>query len=230
MRRLISLQVIGLLAIGLFLSIPSFAQEVIYPKAEVFGGLSISSIPGISPTYDPTTGLPTSYSRKSFMGWQAAANFNLTHHLGIVGDFGGQYASIPGTTVLGVTIPGYSMNTYQFLFGPQIAFRKSRVTPFVHAMFGGIRQGIGSTTLTVLGVSVTTPAVSSTGLGMGFGGGMDINISDRLALRVPQFDWTLRHIGSTTATVLGTTVTVPGAWSSGQIRFGIGLVVKAGQK
>jgi hypothetical protein len=232
MRRLISLQVIGLLAIGLFLSIPSFAQEVIYPKAEVFGGFSISSIPGLVPTYDPTTGLPTSYSRKSFMGWQGSANFNLTHHLGIVGDFGGQYGSIPGATVLGVTIPSVSMSSYQFLFGPRIMFRGSRVTPFVHALFGGIKEGIGSISLTdpVTGLSITTPAVSSTGLGMGFGGGMDINISDRLALRVPQFDWTLRHIAGTTATVLGTTVTVPGTWSTGQFRIGIGLVVKAGQK
>jgi hypothetical protein len=228
MRRLISLQVVGLLAIGLFLSIPSFAQEVITPKAEVFGGFSISSIPGVSPTYDPTTGLPTSYSRKMFMGWQAAANLNLTRHLGIVGDFGGQYASIPGATVLGVTIPGFSMNTYQFLFGPQIAFRKPRVTPYIHALFGGIKEGVGSLSVTdpVTGLTVTTPAVSSTGLGMGFGGGMDINISDRLALRIPQFDWTLRHIGSTT--LLG--VTVPGSWTTGQIRIGIGLVVKAGQK
>jgi hypothetical protein len=116
------------------------------------------------------------------------------------------------------------MNTYQFLFGPQMSFRKPRVTPYVHALFGGIRDGVGS--LTILGV--TTPAVSSTGLGMGFGGGLDINISDRLALRVPQFDWTLRHIAGTTTTVLGTTVTVPGSWSTGQFRFGIGLVVKAG--
>jgi hypothetical protein len=190
----------------------------------VFGGFSISSIPGVT-TFDPTTGLPTA-ARKSFMGWQAAANLNLTHHLGIVGDFGGQYGSVAGATVLGVTIPGYSMNTYQFLFGPQVVFRGSRVTPFAHAMFGGIREGIGSTTVTVAGVSVTTPGVSSTGLGMGIGGGLDINISDRLALRVPQFDWTPRHIPGTT--VLG--VTVPGTWATGQISFGIGVVIKAGGK
>jgi hypothetical protein len=221
MRRMI------FLAIGLFLfSIPSFAQEVIYPKAEVFGGFSMSSIPGVVPTYDPTTGLPTSYSRKSLMGWQASANYNLTHHFAIVGDFGGQYGSIPGATVLGVTIPGYSMNSYQFLFGPRVVFRGSRVTPFAQAMFGGIREGIGATTVSVLGVNVTTPAVASTGLGMGIGGGLDINISDRLALRVPQFDWTPRHIAGTT--VLG--VTVPGTWSTGQIRFGIGVVIKAGGK
>lgn len=223
MRRLISLTT-GL-AIGLlFCSISGFAQEVNYPKAEVFGGFSMSSIPGVT-SFDPTTGLPT-LARKSLMGWQASANYNVTHHLAIVGDFGAQYGSIPGVTVLGVTIPGYSMNSYQFLFGPRIAFRGPRVTPFVHAMFGGVKEGIGSTTLTVLGTSITTPAVSSTGLGMGIGGGLDINISDRLALRVPQFDWTPRHIAGTT--VLG--VTVPGAWSTGQIRFGIGLVVKAGQK
>lgn len=219
MRRVIFLTT-GL-AIGLFLiSISSFAQEVNYPKAEIFGGFSMTSMPGVA-SFDPTTGLPTSV-RKSFMGWQASADFNLTHHLGIVGDFGGQYASIPGATVLGVAIPGISLNTYQFLFGPQLSFRKPRVTPYVHALFGGIRDGVGS--MTILGV--TTPAVSSTGLGIGLGGGFDVNISDKLALRVPQFDWTLLHQGSTT--VAG--VTVPGVWATGEFRIGFGLVFKAGQK
>jgi len=101
-------------------------------------------------------------------------------------------------------------------------WRRNRVTPFVHAMFGGIRDGVGSTTI----LGVTTPAVASTGLGMGIGGGFDINVSERLALRVPQFDWTPMHIAGTT--ILG--VTVPGAWSTNQIRIGIGLVVKAGQQ
>ena len=220
MRRLI------LVAIGLFLfSIPSFAQEVVYPRAEVFGGFSMSSIPGLT-AYDPTTGVLTS-SRKSFMGWQASGDYNITHHLGIVGDFGGQYASFPGITVPTViAVAGYSVNSYQFLFGPQISMRHQRVTPFVHALFGANRLGLSGITVTVAGVSVTTPAVSSTGLGMGIGGGFDVNVSHRLALRVPQFDWTPRHIGSTT--VLG--VTVPGSWTTGQIRFGIGLVLKAGEE
>jgi len=212
MRRLISLTT-GL-AIGLLLlSIPSFAQEVNYPKAEVFGGFSISSA-AISST-DPVTGL-TSSLRESFMGWQGSANLNVTHHLGIVGDFGGQYKSLPGITGAGATVSGVSLNSYQFLFGPRIMFRKSRITPFVHAMFGGVKEGIGSTTLTVLGTSVTTPAVSSTGLGMAMGGGLDVNLTDRFALRVPQFDWTPMHIG--------------GVWEKNVIRIGIGLVVKTGGK
>ena len=145
------------------------------------------------------------------MGWQASANGNITHHLAIVGDFGGQYK-----TVLGIP-----MNSYQFLFGPRLLVRKNRVTPFVHALFGGMRTGIGSTTI----LGITTPAVATTGLGMGIGGGLDINLSNRLALRAIQFDWTPMHVGGTT--VLG--VTVPGAWATNQVRIGIGLVVKAGE-
>lgn len=204
MRRLISLTT-GL-AIGLlFCSISGFAQEVNYPKAEVFGGFSISSA-AVSST-DPLTGLSTSL-RESFMGWQGSANLNVTHHLGIVGDFGGQYK----------TVAGIPMNSYQFLFGPRIAFRGPRVTPFVHAMFGGVKEGVGSFSVTdpITGLSITTPSVSSTGLGMAMGGGLDVNVSDRFALRVPQFDWTPMHIG--------------GIWEKNVIRIGIGLVIKTGQK
>ena len=210
MRRMI------FLAIGLFLfSIPSFAQEVIYPKAEVFGGFSISSI-GVS-SIDPTTGLPTSL-RNSFFGWQTSVNGNLTHHLAIVADFGGQYK----------TVAGIPMNNYQFLFGPRMVFRGPRITPFVHMLFGGGRSGIGSISITdpITGLTVTTPAVSSTGLELGMGGGIDINLSDRLALRVPQFDWTPMRVSSIDPlTLLPTT-----AWAKNQIRIGIGLVVKAGGK
>lgn len=194
------------LAIGLFLfSLSSFAQEVVTPKAEVFGGFSISSM-GISST-DPTTGLTTSI-RNSFYGWQASVNGNLTHKLAIVGDFGGQYKNVAG-------LP---MNSYQFLFGPRIAFRGPRMTPFVHAMFGGVREGIGSFSFTdpITGVTISTPSVSSTGLGLGIGGGLDVNLNEKLALRVPQFDWTPMHVG--------------GVWTNNVIRIGFGLVFKAGEK
>jgi hypothetical protein len=208
------------LAIGLFLfSIPSFAQEVIYPKAEVFGGFSISSTPVLS--IDPTAlVLPTS-ARSSFMGWQGSANYNLTHHLAIVGDFGGQYKTVAAVPV----------HQYQFLFGPRITFRGSRVTPFVHALFGEMKSPVGVVAASTLFGSPAA-SVSGSGLGMAFGGGLDINISDRLALRVPQFDWMPMHVGNATVTIPGIgSVTVPAAgWTTSQIRFGIGLVVKAGGK
>jgi hypothetical protein len=125
-----------------------------------------------------------------------------------VGDFGGQYK----------TVAGIPMNSYQFLFGPRIAFRGPKVTPFVHAMFGGVKEGIGSFSLTdpITGLTISTPSVSSTGLGMAMGGGLDVNLNDRFALRVPQFDWTPMHVG--------------GIWEKNVIRIGIGIVLKTGQK
>ncbi len=216
MRRLIFLST-GL-AIGLFLiSISSFAQEVNYPKAEVFGGFSISNVSLPFSSFDPTTGTLTS-ARNTFWGWQGAANYNLTHHLGLVADFGGQYKTVGGL------VP---VNSYQFLFGPRMAFRGPRMTPFVHAMFGGIKEGTGTFSITdpILG-TVNVPGASSTGFGMGLGGGIDINISDKLALRVPQFDWMLvRESSVDPTTLLPTSI-----WNKSAIRIGIGLVFKAGQK
>jgi len=174
MRKMI-LGTIGLLLI----SIPGWAQES-YPKAEVFGGFSISSIAAGSPS-----------TRTSFYGWQASVNGNLHRRLGIVGDFGGQYKSIAGIGI----------SNYQFMFGPQISARQEKVTPFVHALFGASRTS-------ALGLS-------STNLGLGIGGGLDLNVSDRLAIRVPQFDWTPVRAG--------------GVWNSNIIRIGIGLVFKAGE-
>jgi hypothetical protein len=174
MRRLI-LCTIGLLV----MSIPGWAQES-YPKAEVFGGFSLSSMASGSPSV-----------RNSFYGWQASLNRNLQRRLGIVGDFGAQYK----------TVAGVGISNYQYLFGPQISLRQEKVTPFVHALFGANRTS-------ALGLS-------STNLALGMGGGLDLNVSDRLSLRVPQFDWTPIH---------GT-----GAWTTNIVRVGFGLVIKVGE-
>jgi hypothetical protein len=171
MRKLI-LGTIGLLLIA----IPGRAQEYT-PKAEAFGGFSLSSI--------------SAGTRTSFYGWQASINGNVSSKFALVGDFGGQYKSITGVSV----------SNYQYLFGPRITLRQEKVTPFVHALVGANRTS-------ALGLS-------STNLGLGIGGGLDLNVSDRLALRVPQFDWT--------------PVRAAGTWNNNIIRVGFGLVFKLGE-
>src|SRR4051812_31604462 len=178
MRKLI------LASLGLLLmSAPGWAQESMTPKAEVFGGFSLSSMgnSGVVPS-----------TRTQFYGWQGAVNGNLTRNLGIVADMGGQYKSIAGVSV----------NNYQFLFGPQISMRKDKVTPFAHMLFGVNRTS-------ALGLS-------SSNLGLGVGGGLDLNVSDHLAIRVPQVDWTPVRAG--------------GVWNNDIIRLGFGLVFKVGEK
>ena len=168
-------------AIGLFLiSLPARAQES-YPKAEVFGGFSLSSIAAGTPS-----------TRTQFYGWQASVNGNLHRRVGIVADFGGQYKSPAGIGI----------SNYQFLFGPQISMRQEKVTPFVHALVGANRtSAIG---------------LSATNLALGMGGGLDLNVSDRLALRAVQFDWTPVNAG--------------GTWNNNIVRLGFGIVIKVGQQ
>jgi hypothetical protein len=179
MRRL----VLGTIGLLLF-SVPGWAQEYSYPKAEIFGGFSFSSIGTPATTLTPAT-------RTSFYGWQASVNGNVHRMIGLVGDFAGQYKSVAGVGV----------SNHQFLFGPQFSVRSERITPFAHALVGGYRSS-------ALGLS-------STNLGLGIGGGLDLNVSPRLAIRVPQFDWTPVRGG--------------GVWNNNIVRLGFGLVFKVGE-
>ena len=173
MRRFM-LGTIGLL----FFSIPGFAQEYVYPKAEVFGGFSIASV-------------DAGITRESFWGWQSAVHGNFHKNIGFTADLGGQYKSIAGV----------GLNSYQFLFGPRLFARREKVTPFVHSLFGAAR--------------VSAAGISDTGFGMGIGGGLDVNLSDRLSVRVAQFDWTPTKFS--------------GTWSTSEYRIGIGIVLKTGE-
>ncbi len=74
---------------------------------------------------------------------------------------------------------GVDLRELNLLVGPQFAFnRKGSASFFVRALFGLRRDTAG---LTVLGVSISE---SDSGFGMAFGGGLDLRLSWRWALRV----------------------------------------------
>lgn len=93
---------------------------------------------------------------------------------GVVGDFGAYHAS-PG---------GVSLNTYTYMFGPRLILRNpSKINPFAQGLVGGSRVSGGG--------------LASDQLAFSFGGGADIGILPRLALR-PQVDYVgLRNSGQT---------------------------------
>jgi hypothetical protein len=76
-----------------------------------------------------------------------------------------------------------------------------RATAFVHALFGGVTQLAGGLT--------------DTGYGMGFGGGLDVNVSEHLAIRAVQFDYLPHHSSF--------------GWAH-DLRLGVGVVIKAGER
>jgi hypothetical protein len=122
-----------------------------------------------------------SYLREGFSGGanthgaslSGAGYFN--NWLGLAGDFG----------VYHLSQSGVSANTYTFLFGPRFsANRGHSVSPFVQALVGGDR--------------LTAGGASTHGFSWSAGGGVDVALSRRIAIR-PQFDYIgLRFANSTT--------------------------------
>lgn len=91
-----------------------------------------------------------------FNGFTTSVNGAVTKNLGVVADFSALYRKGSGQ--------------YLALFGPRYSFRNSsKVTPFVHALFGAIGPD---------------PAFA-----MSFGGGVDIKINKRFSFRAVQAEY-----------------------------------------
>ncbi len=117
-------------------------------------------------------------------GWQASVAGNVHKHFGVVADFGGQYKQ--------------GVQVYQYLFGPRFRAQTGRTTLFVHGLLGGATARSGGDT--------------ANGFAMGLGGGVDIGITKKVAVRVLQLDWVPTRF--------------EGAWLNGIGRAGFGIVLK----
>ncbi len=123
-----------------------------------------------------------------FGGWQASVNGNFSETFGLTADLGGQYRSISGQRV----------SQYEYLFGPRLTMRGEGATAFSHVLFGGVTATGGGT---------------NTGFAMGVGGGVDINVGRRVAIRAIQFDYLPNRFS--------------GIWFN-DYRLGFGIVFHAG--
>ncbi len=133
-----------------------------YSRFEVFGGYSIFR------GNDPVNG------SFNLTGWNSAIVKNINQWFSIVVDVSGHYGS-PFAAPLVDT-----QSNHTFLFGPQFSFRAHpRFIPFVHGLFGFSHVNVG-----LAGVFT-----SDMGQAFGAGGGVDIKISDSLAIRAAEVDF-----------------------------------------
>jgi opacity protein-like surface antigen len=170
------------------LSVAVRAQE--FPKAEVFGGYS----------YDNFGPVISGAGRTNLNGWNGSLSVNVNRWFGLVSDFSGHYGSSSATLPLlfppipcpapGCPIITISENDkyHNFLFGPQFSLRAKKVTPFIHALFGGSRLS-RSGTETITAPLPTPPSTlnfstSTTNFAFAGGGGVDYKFSERFAWRV----------------------------------------------
>lgn len=156
------------------------------PKVEVFGGYSLLN--------EDVGGLFSPSTRVNIHGWNAAAAGNISRWLALAADFSGHYR------------PNADASLHTFTFGPQISYRgKDKVTPFARLLFGGAHNRQAT--------SFAPFTFSDTAFALNLGFGLDWNASERVGIRVIQYD----------------AVLIP-AGLSGHNRFSFGVVFKFGKK
>ncbi len=185
-------KIIAVLGAVLLFALVAAAQDV--PKAEVFMGFTYTRV-------NSSSNVPAF----SANGGTGQFVLPIGKWVGAVADIGAVHNGNVG---------GYHLDTTltNFLFGPRIYIRKSRVTPFFHTLFGGV---YGSTSAQVTipantpivvppmyapGASNAAQAISlraaaqKTAFAMAIGGGLDIKINGVVSFRPIGLDYYLMRL------------------------------------
>ena len=144
------------------------AQENLRSRVEVFGGYQFSRIDGYNGN-----------------GWNVSSAVNLNRWLGVAADLSGTYKH---ENFLGPLCPGpicsgsaVDVKNSTYMFGPVLSYRShGRATPFVHALFGGDHLS---------GTASGFGSAPANGFAMALGGGTDVKLNRRWAVRLFQVDW-----------------------------------------
>ncbi len=156
-----------LLGMVFLLGLSAAAQNP--PKADVFFG------------YSYVRANPHTFGAPAFNlhGGSTSVALNPTSRFGVVGDFGGYHVgTIDGTPV--------DSNVYTYLFGPRLSYR-GKVTPFAQVLFGGAHA-----TGSALGTSGSRNTFAMTA-----GGGLDVNATNHVAIRLVQTEYLLTRFPET---------------------------------
>ena len=219
-----------LLLAALILMMPVLASaQDDTPEVEVFGGYSYlradEELIGIGD------------DNEDLHGWNGSVAYSLNDWFGLEADFAGHYGSDRTTLVSPVfgptPFPSVTLDVdadarqHTFLFGPRVTARGDRVTGFGHALFGGanIHREIRSTPVGPVppGINPISFEDSETSFAMAVGGGIDINLSDRVAIRAIQADYLMTRYED--ERVFGS-----GADSQHNARFSVGIVFRFGSR
>jgi len=161
------------------------------PRVEVFGGYSYLHEPSLN-----------------LNGWNGAATINVYRCVGITADFSGHYWS----TSLSAPLVGaldIRNHIHSYTFGPTVSLRnQTRFTPFVRFLAGGSRLTFKGT------VASATGSASEDHFTVVSGGGFDITVNRRIAVRPVQLDYHGVHFS--------------GGWMN-SLRYSAGVVFRLGE-
>jgi opacity protein-like surface antigen len=163
------------LVLVLFLLLPvlGFGQDT--REWEFFAGYSLQH----SHVREYFKSTPSIYSVKNLQenlnGWNVSVTENLNKWFGGTFDASGHYK----TPVLSGSSNREQMHT--FMYGPRISLHTAHIVPFGHALFGAAISSVK--------VQPTGPHASETSFAVAAGGGVDLNLSDSVAVRLIQADY-----------------------------------------
>ena len=182
------------------------AQDV--PAIEVFGGYSMLKLgmsnddinmiqAAIAAMHDVDGGWNVTTS--SFLlnrGANGSVAFNINEHFGIAGDVRYNQGNLlegtfglnsPELPVIVQTPFVIGMKNVSALAGPRFSLRNEHATLFVHALAGLDYWRLNSNSA-VAGENYSSSANNS-GFGIAVGGGFDVNVNEKIAVRVIQADY-----------------------------------------
>ena len=147
---------------------------------QVYGGYSLLH-PNLPDFGDPSTSRAVEDVLGNMSGWNGGLTVGLTKSVGITADFSGYYKNL-NTTFDGSSID-VNLRAYTFLFGPQFQKQGEKLRPFARVLFGAAH---GSAKATVDG---DTGEGSRTVFAASVGGGVDVKVAERVAIRAAQLDY-----------------------------------------
>jgi hypothetical protein len=203
------------------------------PSWEIFGGYSnlrqpriqsgdFRTVNGLTPAQvQAIIGQPitANNSSVSLNGFEASATVYLKKQFGLTGDFSTHFKGEPQTFFGNPSRA--KLRTSNFLGGPQVKFfNEHRVTPFMHALFGASRNRNQVTN------ALATATDEYTSFAMAIGGGLDLNLSKHVDIRLFQVEWLPvftkdRRVVATDNVVYDIRGTRRNDW-----RFSVGIVLK----
>ena len=187
-----------LFAAVLFVLISGIARaQVAYPKMELFGGYSMLKLT-LPENWSQIVGVPATAINHKFLnqGFNVSGAENLSEYLGIVMDFRYNQGDILKFKDF-ASSHAAKINSLSAMAGPRFTWRKDEnLTPFVHAMAGMDYLRLVDK-FEVIGTAGTF-TLYDFGIGAAFGGGVDVKIHEKVAIRLIQADYYVTRHGDKT--------------------------------
>lgn len=222
-------------ALLLLLAPGALAQSEEYKKWEFFGGYSALNFDNLGGNTEDEDFNDLLGEKNTLRGFNLALTRNVHKYVGIKFDYSlhlreDEFSRPAGSGTVDTTVQNY-------LGGVQFKDNReggSRFKPFAHALFGVATQKVDVDSPQLVDVlGVDDFHVNETNFSMAFGGGLDIKLNERFAVRAGQIDWNIVTRGDqqtgivlkpTPFQTVGTPFVIPGN-TQNNLRLSVGIVI-----